>query len=89
MASANTNTSPAEVAQYVVVSGKPAGEVYHRAKFWTRTIEDAQACERALDAEVEAGGGSMIGTFYGEWLWGPHIHNAKGLLDEETEEWTG
>lgn len=76
-------------AKYVVVSGKPAGEVNHRATFWTRTIEDAQACERALNAEVEAGGGRMIGNFYNEWLWGPHIHDATGLIDDETEEWTG
>jgi len=74
-------------AKYVVVSGKPAGEVNHRAKFWTATMEAAKDCERALDAEVAAGGGKMIGDFYSEWLWGPHIHNATGLLDEDTEEW--
>lgn len=72
---------------YVIISGKPAGEVNHRAKFWTNSLEKAKECESALDAEVAAGGGDILGQFYNEWLWGPHIHEGTGLIDAETVEW--
>ena len=72
---------------FVIVSGKPAGEVNHRAKFWTENINKAKECEAVLDAEVASGGGQHIGDFCNEWLYGPHIYDGKGLMDSETEEW--
>ncbi len=55
---------------YEIQSGKPAGEIRHRAIFAARTIEEAEACKAAIVALSERWPGERESE---NWLWGPHI----------------
>lgn len=58
---------------YEIQSGKPAGEVQHRAIFAARTAEEAEHCRANVVAMCERWPGEADDN----WLWGPHVFQCE------------
>lgn len=67
---------------YEIQSGKPAGEIQHRAIFAARTIEEAEHCRQHIAALCERYPGE---SEFQEWLWGPHIFERERHPDNEDD----
>ena len=59
------------IPYWEIVSGRPAGEVYHRAVYVAFSLEAAEDCRDHILDEYEEW---QLNT----WLWGPHINKHDG-----------
>ena len=65
---------------FVVVSGRPKGEVYHRQVLVTNNEFVADYLFSDMCEQVE--------EFSGSWLWGPHVYE-QSEADEWPHVWNG